>query len=271
VRNPFAKCAAGENPARARTVVAALPALVAGLALLTACDTPAPSDPIDAAVANPDRPATDRDRDLNRKPAEVMRFFDVRPGMTVLEMFSGGGYYVEVLARIVGPEGKVYAHNNSAHRRFLADAIALRFRDQRLANVIRLDTEAEDIQLAPASLDGVFVVLAYHDVYVRPDQNWPAIDRAAMLHAIFDALKPGATLGVVDHIARPGDDPAEIATALHRIDEGVVIRDIEQAGFVLEDRSGILRNPADDYQKRVFDPQIRGRTDRFVLRFRKPL
>ncbi len=270
VNNSLVRIATAADTGTAGVVAVALPCLLIAFALLGACDARTPSDPIDAAVASPARPATDRDRDFNRKPAEVLRFFAVRPGMTVLEMFSGGGYYVEVLARIVGPGGTVYAHNNAAHRGFLADAIALRFRDRRLANVIRVDAEAEAIQFPPASLDGAFLILAYHDVYVRPDRNWPAIDHAAMLRAVFAALKPGAILGVVDHIARPGGDPAEIATALHRVDEGVVIRDIEQAGFVLEERSGILRNPADDYDKRVFEPQVRGRTDRFVLRFRKP-
>ncbi len=270
VNNSLARSATTSNTGTAVVIAMALPCLLTAFALLGACDARTPSDPITAAVASPARPATDRDRDSHRKPAEVLRFFDVTPGMSVLEMFSGGGYYVEVLARIVGPDGTVYAHNNAAHRGFLGDAITMRFRDQRLENVIRVDAEAEAVQLPPASLDAAFLILAYHDVYVRPDQNWPAIDHEAMLDNVFTALKPGAILGVVDHIARPGGDPAEVATALHRIDEGVVIRDIEQAGFVLEDRSGILRNPTDDYQKRVFDPQIRGRTDRFVLRFRKP-
>lgn len=243
---------------------------LAAVLLIAGCGAPPPADPIDAAISSPERPPTDRDRDAGRKPAEVARFFGVSPGMTVLEMFAGGGYYAEVFARIVGTDGKVYCHNNSAHRRFLADAIAARFRDERLPNVVRVDTEAEDIDLPPASVDAALLILAYHDVYVAADENWPEIDHQQMLAAIFEALKPGGVLGVVDHTARPGGDPADVATALHRIDEAVVIRDLERAGFTLEERSGVLRNPSDDYDKRVFDPGVRGRTDRFILRFRKP-
>ncbi len=226
---------------------------------------------ISAAVANSERPAKDRERDANRKPESVLAFFGIGPGMTVLDMFAGGGYYTEILSRTVGADGKVYAQNNLAYRQYAADELATRYVDDRLANVERLDIEVEDLALPSNSLDAATLVLSYHDIYyVVTDGSWPKIDGSAMLAEILDALKPGAVLGVVDHTAKPGGDVVEVATNLHRIEKATVICEITGAGFALTGKLDVLANPDDPLDIGMFDPAIQGNTDRFVLRFEKP-
>ncbi len=224
-----------------------------------------------AALAAPGRLATDLEQDAQRKPAEVLEFFGVQPGMSVLDLYSGGGYFTELLAAVVGPMGRVVAHNNKAYLEGAGEELARRFADpQRLANVERLAAENNALELAPGQFDFVLLSAAYHDVYyVNEANDWPAIDGPKLLAELFAALKPGAVLGLIDHAAAPGS-PAETGNTLHRIDAELVKRDFAAAGFVLEAESAVLRNPADDLGKGVFDPAVRGRTDRFVLRFRRP-
>jgi predicted methyltransferase len=229
--------------------------------------------PVDyrAALAAPGRAAADLEQDARRKPAEVLAFFGVQPGMSVLDLYSGGGYYTELLAAVVGPTGRVVAHNNSVYLNGLEEELAQRFGDpQRLSNVERLTAENNALELAPGSFDFVLLSLVYHDVYYADEANgWAKIDGPKLLAVLFAAMKPGATLGLIDHTAVPGS-PAETGGTLHRIDAAIVERDFAAAGFVLDARSDLLRNPADDFGKGVFDPAVRGQTDRFILRFRRP-
>ena len=222
------------------------------------------------AVASTGRTDADRMRDAGRKPAEVLKFFGIAPGMTVLDMFSGGGYYTEMLSYIVGPAGRVVAHTNSAYAGFVGDEAVNRYADNRLANVENLLAENNELRLPVAEFDAVMLVLAYHDIYyVDAANGWPKIEGPAFLAELKKGLKPGGILAVVDHHAAAGS-PRETGGSLHRIDPQIVISELEAEGFVLEAKSEVLRNMDDDYSKGMFDPEVRGKTDRFVLKFRKP-
>ena len=222
------------------------------------------------AVASPARTDADRERDAGRKPGQVLEFFGIAPGMTVLDMFSGGGYYTEMLSHIVGADGKVVAHTNAAYAGFVGDETVNRYADDRLANVEILLAENNELELPAAEFDSVMLILTYHDIYyVDVDNGWPQIDGAKFLAELKNGLKPGGMLAVVDHNAEAGS-PRETGGTLHRIDRQIVIDELEAAGFVLEASSDVLRNSEDDYSKGVFDPGIRGKSDRFVLKFRKP-
>lgn len=244
------------------------------LTVLAFAVTPVQADvavtPTAAAVAHPDRLEEDRDADGQRKPDQVLEFFGIGPGMTVLEMFAGGGYYTELLSYVVGSEGRVVAHNNTPYLRWAKSTLDKRFTPGRFENVERLTAENNELDLPANSFDAALLILAYHDVfYVDEASGWSRIDGPAMLAEIYAALKPGAVVGVVDHVAIPGS-PAETGNSLHRIDPELLRRDFETAGFAFEADSEILRNPEDDLAKPVFAPDVRGKTDRFVYRFRRP-
>ncbi len=236
---------------------------------------PAPADPVEkavvAAVANPTRPAADRVRDKSRQSVAVLKFFRIAPGMTVLDLYSGGGYYTELLSYVVGQTGRVVAHNNTPYLQFASADLAGRFAGGRLPNVERLLAENNELKLPAARFDAALMTDVYHDVYyVDEKAGWPRIDGPRLLAEVFQSLKPGGLLGVVDHAAVPGAPP-ETANVLHRIDPALLKRDITAAGFVLDGESDILINPQDDRTKSAFDPSVQGRTDQVVLRFRKPL
>jgi predicted methyltransferase len=228
------------------------------------------SNPIDASLNHPDRLAGDQDEDAWRKPAEVLSVLAARPGMKVIDYFAGGGYYTELLARIVGPEGQVVAYNNESYAKYAADKPAKRYGNERLPNVAQLTAAPEDLPLEPASIDAALFVQSYHDLHwVSKDGSWPATDPKAALEKLAVALKPGATVVVVDHVAAPGSDPAVSVEALHRIDPEVIKQDFEAAGFQFESESPALRNSADDYETGVFDASVRHKTDQVIYRFRK--
>ena len=260
-----------------------LPAALFACVTVAGCggDAP-PTDAVDAtasddsvsvyaeAVANPTRLEADYARDAGRKPAEVLEFFGIGAGDTVLDLFSGGGYYSDLLSHVVGPDGRVIAHTNAAYIGFAGDEFEARHAQGRLPNVDVLIAENNELELDDASLDAVIIILGYHDLYyAAPQRGWPKIDVELLLGELHSALKPGGVLGIVDHYAEAGA-PRETGGSVHRIDPAAVIADLQAAGFVLEAQSDVLRNPDDDYSKIVFDPELRGRTDRFVLRFRKP-
>jgi predicted methyltransferase len=243
------------------------------LILLAAACTGAGSSDVDyaAALVVPGRPAEDFAQDATRKPVEVLEFFGVRPGMSVLDLYSGAGYFTELLANVVGPTGRVVAHNNSPYLEGAKEQLAQRFADpRRLPNVQRLNAENNALELPTSTFDFVLLSAVYHDVYFVNEANgWPKIDGPALLAELFTAMKPGAALGLIDHAAAAGSPPSTGGT-LHRIDPEVVKRDFAAAGFVFEAESDVLRNPIDDFGRNVFDPAVRGKTDRFVFRFRRP-
>ena len=213
-----------------------------------------------------DRAEADRARDAGRKPAEIVAFLGIAPGMTVIDLIAAGGYYTEVLSVAVGSEGKVYAQNSDYVLK-LRDganekAISARLAGGRLANVERLDRELAELGLAPGSVDGAITALNFHDVYNSRGQE-AAVE---FLKAVYAVLKPGGVLGVIDHVGAADADNKE----LHRIEESRAVAAAKAAGFQLEAKGDLLRNAEDDHSKNVFDPSIRGKTDRFVLLLRKP-
>jgi predicted methyltransferase len=227
---------------------------------------------IDAAFASPDRPTEDRELDARRQSKAVLAFLGVRPGMRVIDVFSAGGYNTELLARAVGVKGEVIAYNNPAYARYAAKAIETRYQGERLGNVRQVTAEVDELELPAGSLDAALFVMSYHDVYFRPkDGGFDRTSGKELLERIHRALKPGGVVVVQDHVAAPGGDPKEVADKLHRIDPALVRRDFEQAGFVFDGESDVLKHPGDDHSTLVFDEAIRGKTDQFVYRFRKPV
>ena len=229
---------------------------------------PAIPTPIAAAVAAPDRSAEDRALDAGRKPAEMLAFFHIAPGQRVGELFAGGGYTTELLARTVGPTGQVYAENTKEILdKFARGPWTARAAKPVMGHVVGLERPIDDPFPADVhDLDAVLIVLNYHDTV------WMGADRAKMNRAVFAALRPGGVYGVVDHSAKAGAGTS-VAHTLHRIDEAVVKQEVTAAGFRLDGESDVLRNPAD---ARDWNPSPRaagarrGTSDRFVLRFVKP-
>lgn len=224
---------------------------------------------VNAALSSPDRLQRDKVRDADRKPAEVLAFLGVAPGIRVFDLLSGGGYYSELLAHAVGPVGRVVQHNNAAYIPFAKDELAERFQNGRLTQVERVITEIPDLDLGENTYDMILFSLGYHDLYFE-DDNWPSIDRHKLLTTLFRGLKPDGVIGIIDHKALPGAPPGQSGQDLHRIDPTVVVKEMEAVGFVLDGEADILANPKDDKTISVFATSIRGRTDRFLMRFKKP-
>jgi predicted methyltransferase len=220
------------------------------------------------AVAAADRPDADKALDAGRQPAQLLAFFRIAPGMKVADLFAGGGYTTELLARVVGPQGKVYSQNASFPPELaqVEQAWHERLAKPLLANVtpIRQNFDGDFLPVPPESLDAVLINLNYHDLVLR------GVDRAHVNGAVFRALKKGGVYGVVDHSAKPGSGAEGLQ--LHRIEQPVLVKEVEQAGFVLDAASSVLRRPDDDMTWST-SPRVagekRGTSDRFVLRFVK--
>ena len=224
---------------------------------------------ITAAVADPGRPDEDKQRDANRKPAETVQFTGIKPGATVVELVPGHGYFTRIFSKVVGPKGHVYAVSPPRRADAKADApdpaapTTAIASDPAYSNVV--------VQVAPLATlsvsepaDVVFTAQNYHDVH-----NIPNIDIAAFNKSIFEALKPGGVFIVLDHAAAAGSGGRDTST-LHRIDPEAVKSEVLAAGFVFAGESKVLANGKDDHSAKVFDPSIRGQTDQFIFKFRKP-
>jgi predicted methyltransferase len=227
-----------------------------------------PSNARIAVVVAEDRSDGDRALDAGRRPVELLTFVGLVPGMRVAELGAGTGYTAELLARAVGPTGVVYGHNDPVVlERFAAGPWAERLTKPVMANVVRLDRPFDDPFPPEAEgLDAVMIVLFYHDTV------WLNADRDEMNSAVFSALRPGGAYYVIDHSSWPGRGASEVET-LHRIDESFVRREVERSGFELADQAFFLRNP-DDTRDWNASPrgagELRGTSDRFVLKFVKP-
>ena len=231
---------------------------------------PAKAPDYAAAVAAPGRPVDDITLDEGRKPAQVLAFLGLKSGDKAADIMAGSGYYSEIMARAVSPKGKVTAYEPTQFAKgdkFTAPWDALKARQKNLT----LEIYPFDAFAAPAnSFNFVMLHLVYHDLYWQSEKfGVPKSDPAAFLKAIYAATKPGGIVGLVDHVADPGDTRATV-DKLHRIDPDTVKADFKAAGFVLEAESPLLRVPGDDHAKLVFDPMVRGKTDRILYRFRKP-
>lgn len=218
-------------------------------------------------VAAADRSEADRALDAGRKPAELLSFLGVAPGMRVLDLAAGGGYTTELLARMVGEAGVVYGENPKFVLGFAEQTWSERLQKPVMKHVVRVDAELDAPWPAEVKdLDLVTLVLFYHDTV------WLETDRAKMNASIFAALKPGGTLGVVDHSAKVGEG-LTVVKSLHRIEESAVKEELTKAGFVLDAEGDFLREPSDTRDWSA-SPKVagekRGHSDRFVLRFKKP-
>ena len=212
-----------------------------------------------ALLASPERPAADTVRDADRKPAALMAFAKIKPGTLVAELVPGGGYYTRLLSLAVGPTGHVYTYGLRANPAIAAWA-------QGHPNVTE-GIAGPGVGLAPVPVDVVWTTLNYHDL---KNSKQGDRDTAAVINeAAFKALKPGGIYLINDHQTAKGIGTTQTAT-LHRIEDVAVIREVEAAGFKLDSRSAILAHPADDHTIKVVESGIRGKTDQFVLRFRKP-
>ena len=243
--------------------------IAAFLSLLAAPASAEPAD-IAAAVAAADRPRAVKLMDVVRKPVEVLQFLGLERGDRALDLFGSGAYYGPIMASAVGPQGSVEAWESS---NFVKGATRQKWRDigKSHSNLKLIVSPANRIQLPENSYDFVMFNLNYHDLYWESEEySFPRMDPRPFVQAVYRSMKPGAVIGVIDHIANPGADVRSTAQNLHRIDPARVKSDFEAAGFVLEAESPLLRHPADDHSKNVFDEAVRFRTDQMILRFRKP-
>lgn len=243
--------------------------LLTGVALALALSTgmahAAPSAAVQAAVADKGRPEADTKRDADRKPAEMLEFAGVKPGDTVVDFIPGGGYFTRIFAKAVGPNGKVYAMGNPPPPNASAPApIQAVAADPQYGNITVVSIAGGDFKLDKPA-DVFWTAQNFHDLYAR-QRN---IDVPKVVKAIYDNLKPGGVFVVLDHQGAAGA-PIDPDDKLHRIDGAAVRKQVEAAGFKFEGESNVLRNPADDHTKMVFDPSIRGKTDQFIYKFRKP-
>lgn len=242
---------------------------------------------IDEIVASPDRSNADRNNDLRRKPAQMLAFIAPRPGMVALDLFAGGGYTAELLARAVGPSGRVYGQSappavrrppaqpegaaaplsaaaSAPVRRTTPMALAERATNPKVGNLLSVVQAFDDpvpAALAQGGLDLVTLMFNYHDL------GHMGLDRERMNRAVFAALKPGGSYVIADHAGRPGTGISEAGT-LHRIEEAFLRQEVERVGFRLLASGDFLRNPADPRDRNTPEPPMP--KDEFVLKFVKP-
>ena len=219
-----------------------------------------------AALGDTKRPPADSSRDVARKPAELLALAEVKPGQKVADFMMGGGYFTRILSAAVGPKGAVYAYQSAEFIKFRAaygteqSSVVADYK-----NVVPLTAPLSAVGL-PDGLDLVLTVQNYHDLHLKafPKETADLVNKQ-----VFKALKPGGIYLVVDHAALAGA-PIETSDTLHRIDIAVVKKEVEAAGFKLVGEDKLLANAEDPHTANVFRPEIRGKTDQFVLKFRKP-
>jgi predicted methyltransferase len=229
---------------------------------------PAPAY-IASAVADTTRPAADLARDADRKPAETMEFAGIKPGQQIAEVLPGSGYFTRLFSKAVGGKGHVYALVPQRPATAPADApdFAARVKaiaaDPAYANVSVVVEPFSELNV-PSKVDLVWTSQNYHDLH-----NMPGLDVEMFDRMVFDDLKPGGIYLIVDHAAEPGSGDRDTGT-LHRIDAETVKKEVLAAGFIFVGSSNLLQQPADSHTLKVFDPTVRGKTDQFILKFRKP-
>ena len=242
-------------------------ALAAGATAVAAYAAPAAY--ITAAVADKGRPEADAKKDADRKPAEMLEFAGVKPGMTVVDLIPGGGYFTRIFSKAVGPKGVVYAVGNPPRPpqdpskpppKPAQDQIA---EDANYSNVKSVHIPLAQGLSIPTQADVVWTSQNYHDLHNVPNMDLVAFDKS-----VFNSLKPGGVFIVLDHVAN--SDTPNVTSTLHRIDPTVVKKEAEAAGFKFAGESTVLRNPKDDHTKGIREGFTQGQTDQFVYKFRKP-
>jgi predicted methyltransferase len=247
-----------------RTLLAAVgaSALVAAVAAIAAPEVPAY---VTSAVADTHRPDADTKRDADRKPADVLAFTEVKPGDKVYELLPGGGYFTRMFSKAVGPNGHVYAVTPTVNPETGQPAPPFPVaQDSAYSNVTVVPLTPGGVKM-PEPVDIIFTAQNYHDLHLARFH----LDVVGFDKQLYANLKPGGLLIIEDHAAEAGSglrDPDK----LHRIDEETVKKEVEAAGFKLVAESDVLHNPSDPHTALVFDPSIRGHTDQFLLKFRKP-
>lgn len=241
-------------------VIAKLVALSA-LSLL-AFATPILADSLDLS------PRSDKDiqQDTNRKPAQVIDFVGVKSGDNVLDLLAGGGYYSELLSRVVGDKGAVTLQIPKAYLKYAEKSLEVRLANDRLKNVTYLLSEADNLQLNENTYDSAFLVLGFHDMFFK-EEGWD-FTADEVMPQVLKSLKKGGKLLVIDHDGAENSGIRDVKT-LHRIESAFVKADLEKRGFKLLKTSKLLENKADDHSKLVFTPELRRKTDRFVMLFEK--
>ena len=219
---------------------------------------------VTAALADPNRPANNKEGDSFRLPAETVAFAGVKPGMTVGEFYPGGGYFTRLLSDVVGPKGHVYGIENDRWKNAV-DANQALLAGGKYKNV-SMDVQPFGTVKFPKPLDVAWITQNYHDLKIA---KYGTVDTLAFDRAVYKALKPGGTFFILDHEGAAGLSDADIEK-LHRINREQVIKEVTSAGFKLADEGNFLRRPGDDHTKPIFDESIRGKTDQYALKFLKP-
>jgi predicted methyltransferase len=252
---------------RILTITAAVFALCAPVASSAQAARPIA---VAAALASPDRRPDNVKLDEGRKPAQLLRFLGLKPGMKVLDLFGANGYWAEIMVPAIGPKG----HDTVWQPTQFFGERGKTYFDGFMAkhpNVTLLTSPFESPNLPKNYADLVILNNNYHDTYWVSDKfKIPQMDPSAFLKAVYAAMKPGGVIGVIDHVASPNSDARATVDKYHRIDPNVIRADFKRAGFVLVASSNMLRNPADDHSLEVSDPKIAGHTDRVIFKFKKP-
>lgn len=228
-------------------------------------------DYIQKALTHPDRPSKELLLDPLRKPAQVLDFFQLKKGMNVIDVFAGEGYYTEILSHLVGRSGSVAMYNHSVWEAYSKKGSDERIKNNRLPNVYQVMQDLNNTKLKKNHYDVATIILGMHDLYLKSEksESGDKINTPAFLASLYQGIKPGGVVGIIEHDTKQGTAPVESAE-LHRLDSHFIKQIMEQAGFLFEAESNILKNANDDYSKVVWSKGLRRHTDRAVMRFRKP-
>jgi predicted methyltransferase len=274
INTSFAHCTKKRSrlrgPVQIMAIAFAVSAFAFGaIAFAAGGPTPDVSAALAAAVADSSRPDSDTTRDADRKPEQTLAFSGIKPGDQVADYVADSGYFTRLFASIVGSTGHIYAVEPTAFFKFehFVRAVAeLQGYAVTHRNITVTTAEALEGLKFPEKLDLFWISRNYHDLH---DKFMGPVDIAAFNKAVYSALRPGGVYVILDHSAAPGA-AADVTETLHRIESSTVRREVEAAGFKFDAESSILANPADPRSAKVFDATIRGHTDQFILKFRKP-
>ena len=237
--------------------------LIFAICYLVGCNNDVSQLPInEQAIQRSNRFSDDIAKDGYRKPLEVLNFIQIKPGMAVVDILGGGGYYSELFSHIVGQNGQVYLQNNSLFLRFSKKELTKRLKNNRLKNVIRLDSEYADMKL-PSNVDVLFFGLSFHDFFVQRDDPVITAIPESFIKQITASLKPGGLLIVLDHSSEANIGIGK-TSQLHRIDEKWVQKKLKSEGFIFLEKLDNLRHPNDDFSLDIWNKKVFHKTDRFI-------